>query len=360
MTEHLPPRNDLAPSPDAGGDTLVLRAVRRLGRPAPATDKAGPASTVTRLRPAPAPRTDAGARRSAAIDHARLAALGFIDPIGQPSRLAEELRVVKRPLLTHAFAPGAPPNGRIIVVTSPLPGEGKTFLAVNLALSLSLERDANVLLIDGDLTLAEASERLGIDRTPGLSDLLADSPVDPGDALVRTDVARLAFVPPGTPTAGMPELLGSRRMAAIVETVLAADPRRLIVIDSPAAALQQRRTGARLPRRVRRLLLGARRLGVPRPGPLCAVADLAQAVPPPPQPHLAAEPGRHPRRHLGAGPQPTIGRWLGQRGPQRRLVLGAQERPGAGISRAAGRPDRPALPRCSGARPRPPSAGRSR
>src|SRR3954452_8212082 len=233
MTEHAPPRDDLAPSPDSGGDTLVLRAVRRLGRPAPATDQAGPASTVTHLRPAPAPRPDAAARRSAAIDHARLAALGFIDSTGQPSRLAEELRVVKRPLLAHAFAPGAPPNGRIIVVTSSSPGKGTTFLAVNLALSLSLERDANVLLIDGDLALADASERLGIDRTPGLSDLLADSPVDPGDVLGRTDVARLAFVPPGTPTTGMPELLGSRRMAAIVETVLAADPRRLIVIDSP-------------------------------------------------------------------------------------------------------------------------------
>src|SRR3954453_20034929 len=233
MTDPPPPRDDLAPSPASGGDTLVLRAVRRLGRPAPATDQAGPASTVTHLRPAPAPRTDAGARRSAAIDHARLAALGFIDPTGQPSRLADELRVVKPPLMTHAFAPGAPPNGRIIVVTSSSPGEGKTFLAVNLGLSLSLERDANVLLIDGDLALADASERLGIDRTPGLSDLLADSPVDPGDVLVRTDVARLAFVPPGTPTTGMPELLGSRRMAAIVETVLAADPRRLIVIDSP-------------------------------------------------------------------------------------------------------------------------------
>src|SRR3954470_15328764 len=82
---------------------------------------------------------------------------------------------------------------------------------------------------------------------------------------------------------------------------------------------------------VRRLLLGARRLGVPWPGQPGAVAELAQVVPPALRPHFAAEPGRHPRRHLGAGPQPAIGRRPGQRVPRRRLVLGAEERPRAGV-----------------------------
>src|SRR3954454_21494990 len=82
---------------------------------------------------------------------------------------------------------------------------------------------------------------------------------------------------------------------------------------------------------VRRLLLRARRLGVPRPGPLGAVAEFLEVVPAALRPDLAAEPGRHPRRHLRPRPQPAAGGRLGQRGPQRRLVLGPQQRPGARV-----------------------------
>src|SRR4051795_1148687 len=82
---------------------------------------------------------------------------------------------------------------------------------------------------------------------------------------------------------------------------------------------------------VRRLLLRARRLGVPRPGPLGAVAEFLEVVPAALRPDLAAEPGRHPRRHLRPRPQPAVGGRLGQRGPQRRRILGPQQRPGARV-----------------------------
>src|SRR4051795_12194153 len=82
---------------------------------------------------------------------------------------------------------------------------------------------------------------------------------------------------------------------------------------------------------VRRLLLRARRLGVPRPRHLWAVAELPEVVPAALRPHLAPEPGAHPGRDLGAGPQPAVGRRRGQRDPQRRLVLGPEQRPGAGV-----------------------------
>src|SRR4051794_38252098 len=80
-----------------------------------------------------------------------------------------------------------------------------------------------------------------------------------------------------------------------------------------------------------RLLLGARRLGVPRPWHLRAVAEPPEVVPPPLRPHLATEPGRHPHRDLGTGPQAAVGGRRRQRGPQRRLALRVQERPRAPV-----------------------------
>jgi uncharacterized protein (PEP-CTERM system associated) len=160
-------------------------------------------------------------------------ARGFLDPLGGRTSLGEELRLVKRVLTERAFASGAPARERIVTVTSALPGEGKTFVAVNLALSLSLERDARVLLLDGDPIEAGAVEVLGVPRAPGLVELLGPEPADPADVLVRTSLDRLWVLPPGRPEPHFTELLTSRRMKALVEAVLAADPALVLVIDTP-------------------------------------------------------------------------------------------------------------------------------
>lgn len=208
---------------------LVVRAAREMaGLSTPSSDDNDkPARVMPFWAPAVKPND------VVRLDRERLVAQGYVDPAGGMSRLAEEMRIIKRPLMARAFMSDAARRDRVILVTSAMPGEGKTFTAVNLALSLSLERDANVLLVDGDQAMGAAAERLGIPRKPGLSDLLLDPPVDPRHVLVRTSVDRLTFVPPGTLTSELPELVGSRRMTAILDTILAADARRLVVIDAP-------------------------------------------------------------------------------------------------------------------------------
>jgi len=179
------------------------------------------------------PRGAGASIRRVELDRARLLERGFLDPLGGRSGLGEELRLVKRVLLERAFASGAPARERIVTVTSALPGEGKTFLAVNLALSLSLERDARVLLLDGDPIKAAAVEVLGIPRAPGLAELLGPTPVDPAEVLVRTSLERLMVLPPGAPEPRFTELLASRRMQALVRAILATDPGLVLLIDAP-------------------------------------------------------------------------------------------------------------------------------
>lgn len=224
------------------------RPVERPGVPLRAVE--GFAASRTAGTPAPVPRAEprvgvglggesAGVRRGDAairrveLDRARLVERGFLDPLGDRSGLGEELRLVKRVLLERAFATGAPARERIVTVTSALPGEGKTFLAVNLALSLSLERDARVLLLDGDPIKAAAVAVLGIARAPGLAELLGPTPVDPAEVLVRTSLERLVVLPPGAPEPRFTELLASRRMQALVRAILAADPGLVLLIDAP-------------------------------------------------------------------------------------------------------------------------------
>lgn len=215
--------------PNRGPIPLVVRAAREIAAErVAAPDEVGAPAQVMPFRP-----PEAAASRRVQLDRERLVAQGYVDPGGGSSRLAEEMRIIKRPMMSRAFMAEAAPRDRIILVTSAMPGEGKTFTAINLALSLSLERDASVLLIDGDQATASAAERLGIPRDPGLSDLLLDEPVDPGRVLNRTSVERLTFIPPGAATGELPELVGSRRMTAILDAILAADQRRLIVIDAP-------------------------------------------------------------------------------------------------------------------------------
>jgi Mrp family chromosome partitioning ATPase len=121
--------------------------------------------------------------------------------------------------------------GNIVVVASALPGEGKTFTTINLALSLALERDRKVVLVDGDVAKGHLTHLLGLDGEPGLLDL-SGAGREFAETIVKTDYPSLYVLPAGNKNAEATEILRSERTASLLAS-LAADPRRIVVIDAP-------------------------------------------------------------------------------------------------------------------------------
>ena len=174
----------------------------------------------------------------ATIDRGLLAESGMIVPGAPVGPLAEEFRLVKRQLFVNRqriAATGDADKARTMLVCSARPGDGKTFCAINLALSIAAERDTEVLLVDADVAKPDVCKRLGLRPGPGLLDVLYDGSVDPESLVVETDVPQLSVLAAGAKTAMDTELLASARTRAVIARLLAANPRRLIIFDSPPA-----------------------------------------------------------------------------------------------------------------------------
>lgn len=169
------------------------------------------------------------------IDLERLSKMGYVTPQAPSSRRAEEFRMVKRPLLTNARGNSAAPvvHANRVMVTSALPGEGKTFVSINLALSIAMERDTTVLLIDADATRPAVLERLGLPPARGLLDVLSDPAVDVQTVLLRTNVEQLSILPAGTLQGNATELLASKSMNALINHLAKRFPNRILVFDAP-------------------------------------------------------------------------------------------------------------------------------
>lgn len=169
------------------------------------------------------------------IDLVRLAASGIVTPTAPRSQIADEFRVVKRPLIGNAMGRGAAPvaNGNLIMITSALPGEGKSFSAINLAMSIAMELDSTILLVDADVARPSVLTTLGLPPAKGLLDLLTDDSLDPGEVLLRTNVETLSILPSGTPHQRATELLASDAMLRLLEELAHRYPDRIVVFDSP-------------------------------------------------------------------------------------------------------------------------------
>lgn len=187
------------------------------------------------------PRAKAVARhgvRFESIDRSHLVAMNFIDPDGPVTGLSEEFRIVKRQLLLAARGGkgvDAIHHGERILVCSANPNEGKTYCALNLALSMATEKDNRVLLVDADFAKPSILRTLEIDTGPGLMDALADSSINVEDLVIETDIAGLSILPAGAQTNQDTEYLAASRTAEIIDDLTRHDPSRIIIFDSPPA-----------------------------------------------------------------------------------------------------------------------------
>jgi exopolysaccharide/PEP-CTERM locus tyrosine autokinase len=174
-----------------------------------------------------------------AINQAALRASGLLPPEHQERQIARQYRQIKRPLIANAIGRGVPPlaNGRLIMVASAVPGEGKTFTAINLAFSMALEKDVRVLMVDADVAKPHISRLMGVSTELGLLDVLADPGMDVEHAVLPTDVPRLSMLPAGRRSDHATELLASARMEEVVNSIVRHDPGRIVIIDSPPLLL---------------------------------------------------------------------------------------------------------------------------
>jgi exopolysaccharide/PEP-CTERM locus tyrosine autokinase len=176
--------------------------------------------------------------RVAEINRERLAAHNFIVPDGPVSGLSEEFRIVKRQLLLAARGGKgfeALPHGERILVCSAHPNEGKTYCAINLALSMASEKDNRVLLVDADFAKPSVLSTLGIESGPGFMDALADDRVEAESFIIETDIEGLSILPAGSRTNQDTEYLAAARTAQIIDDLTRNDPSRIIIFDSPPA-----------------------------------------------------------------------------------------------------------------------------
>lgn len=229
MAEGRLPRRDEA-SADRAAHGDMPRPARRRAVERPQAGPAAAGGSARRSYRDDSPRQT----RQVVVDQDAMRASGMLTLDAERSVIAEEFRLVKRPLLLKAFAEGDEKirHGNLIMVSSGRPGEGKTFCAVNLAMSIALERDLTVMLIDADVAKPSVPSTLGFEAELGLIDLIADDGLDVSDVLVRTDIENLTVLPAGRPHHLATELLASERMEQLIVELAERYPDRVIIIDS--------------------------------------------------------------------------------------------------------------------------------
>ncbi len=169
------------------------------------------------------------------IDLNKLNNEGFLTPKHPDSPLSSIFRMIKRPILNNAKGKGASivehPN--LIQVTSSFANEGKTYSAINIAISIAMEKDLNVLLIDADIRKPSLAKTFDIDVEQGLTDLLSGEVNDMSKVLYNTNIPSLTIMCAGKPHPNGTELLSSDAMHQFIKEVSTRYPDRIIIFDSP-------------------------------------------------------------------------------------------------------------------------------
>jgi exopolysaccharide/PEP-CTERM locus tyrosine autokinase len=169
------------------------------------------------------------------IDIQRLENAGFVSVHSTRRVINEEYRAIKRKLLQNAFGAISSTlnNSNIIMVSSARPSEGKTFTAVNLALSIAAEKDKTVLLVDADVLRPKVSKTLAIEPKEGLMEYLLDEKSDISEVMYSTNIDKLRIIPAGRSHHLSTELLASQKMHNTIDEIASRYPDRVVIIDCP-------------------------------------------------------------------------------------------------------------------------------
>jgi protein-tyrosine kinase len=219
--------------------SLVEQAIARMRNQArAAAPKAADAASKSAAPPlivdqVPDPAAKPAKRMTLSMEDLR--ARGYLPEASRDEQFADHYRRIKRPLIdkamSEATAVGEP---RVIMITSALPGDGKTFTSINLALSMALERDISVLLVDCDVARRHISDIVGLREEGGLLDALVDESVDIESLVVHTNLRGLSILPAGRRRVeATTELLSSNRMRQVIANLCHRNPRRILLLDSP-------------------------------------------------------------------------------------------------------------------------------
>ena len=234
-----------SPTDAAAVDEDVVADVAEAGvvelpRPAP-----GPLLAQPAARPAPQSTTEGPARPAQVDPSGLLQAIGQIDALALEragmvdwsrtrSRISEEFRLVQRQILRAAFGPGAEPGfSNLLMVTSARPGEGKSFMSVNMAGSIARQGDNHVLLVDGDSKRDSICYSLGLAQSRGLLDLAANARLDPAGLIVKTPIDRLTILPVGRERERSAELFSTKEMTRLIQSLGRRYADRLLILDAP-------------------------------------------------------------------------------------------------------------------------------
>jgi len=221
-----PPAIERAVNPDAAIPVLTA-AGNRAGQPEP-----NPADVQDRVEPL-LERPVAKPAEIHRVDRAHMRRQGIITPEGNRTHNAESFRRIKRQILANLGKPKSalPPN--LVLMTSALSGEGKTFCSVSLAISIALELDRTVLLVDADVAKPSVPQALGIEAQRGLLDVLVDPRIKLEDVLCKTDIGKLTLLPAGTVQPNATELMASGAMRRMLQEIAERYHDRVVIFDSP-------------------------------------------------------------------------------------------------------------------------------
>jgi protein-tyrosine kinase len=168
------------------------------------------------------------------INFRKFGEAGYIRPDDADTELANCFRKLKRPVLNNVLGRGATvlDNANLIMITSSLPGEGKSFTAINMAMSIAMERDQRVLLIDADISKPSHHEIFGVQSTTGLTDILTGRVEDVSKAIYKTNFPTLSLMFAGSRTPNTTELFASKAMANFTRELSDRYEDRVIIFDS--------------------------------------------------------------------------------------------------------------------------------